>query len=93
MISLNCGSGGSGKTSLMLNMFQNKNMYRGKLIFYFKNILFFRIYIMSDNEANTEGNTEAPKDTEGGPIEKPKKPRSEKQLAAFKIAQQKRAQM
>jgi hypothetical protein len=74
-------------------MFQNKNMYRGKLIFYFKNILFFRIYIMSDNEANTEGNTEAPKDTEGGPIEKPKKPRSEKQLAAFKIAQQKRAQM
>ena len=42
---------------------------------------------MSDIEANTE----ASKDTERGSIEKPKKPRSEKQLAAFKIAQQKRA--
>lgn len=31
------GSGGSGKTSLMLNMFKNKNQYRGK----FNNIYYF----------------------------------------------------
>ena len=30
MITVYTGSGGSGKTSLMLNMFQNKNRYRGK---------------------------------------------------------------
>lgn len=36
MITLFCGSGGSGKTSLMLNMMQMKNMYRNKFdnIFY-----------------------------------------------------------
>ena len=35
-INLMVGSGGSGKTSLSLNMFKNKNMYRGKFdnIFY-----------------------------------------------------------
>lgn len=36
MICVFCGSGGSGKTSLMLNMFKNKDMYRNKFhnIFY-----------------------------------------------------------
>lgn len=29
-VSIYSGSGGSGKTSLMLNMFKNKNMYKGK---------------------------------------------------------------
>jgi hypothetical protein len=37
MIYLLTGSGGSGKSSLLLNMFKNKNMYRNK----FQNIYYF----------------------------------------------------
>jgi hypothetical protein len=37
MIYILTGSGGSGKTSLLLNMFKNKDMYRGK----FHNIYYF----------------------------------------------------
>lgn len=37
MVYILCGSGGSGKTSLMLNLFQNKEQYRNK----FHNIYYF----------------------------------------------------
>jgi Tfp pilus assembly pilus retraction ATPase PilT len=37
MVYLLTGSGGSGKSNLLLNMFKDKNMYRGKFhrIYYF----------------------------------------------------------
>jgi hypothetical protein len=37
MVSLFCGSGGSGKSSLLLNMFKDKNQYKGR----FNNIWYF----------------------------------------------------
>ena len=44
-----CGSGGSGKASLILNIFKTKQLYINKFIIYFIFVLQFQFYQLINN--------------------------------------------